>query len=75
MSVVSSEILSDIFIDDNEPSSAMMMRNSHVVHSTDILDCKECDKRESMCVIDNVMVVYGDKIKKLTREKFISECR
>ena len=75
-SVVSSEVTSDVFIDDGgEPTSGMMMRNSQVVNYNDIKDCKEYDTRVGMCVIDNFMGVYGDLIKKLTREKLIAECR
>ena len=52
----------------------MMMRNSQVVNYNAIKDCKEYDTRVGMCVIDNFMGVYGDLIRKLTRE-LIAECR
>ena len=75
-SVVSSEVTSDVFIDDGgEPTSGMMMRNSQVVNYNNIIDCKEYDKRVGMCVLDNFMGVYGPLMKKLTREKLIAECR
>ena len=50
------------------------MRESHHVNYSYITDCKLHDKK-GMCVIDNFLAVYSPLIKKLTREKIISECR